>query len=72
MFIQYKSQKNQRLVCADGAARVTSKGMVDRQRRAVLVAAGAADVIHKDDLDSVRVAEALTRVYKIDCASIDH
>ena len=55
----------------DGPIIIVS-GMVDRQRRAVLVAAGAADVIHKDDLDSVRVAEALTRVYKIDCASIDH
>jgi CheY-like chemotaxis protein len=39
-------------------------GMVDRQRRAELAAAGAADVIHKDDLDSVRVAEALTRVFR--------
>lgn len=51
---------------------VIVSGMVDRQRRAVLVAAGAADVIHKDDLDSVRVAEALIRVYNIDCASLNN
>jgi|GEM_PF-2459270 len=37
---------------------------VTRKRRAVLMAAGAADVIHKDELDSVRIAEALTRVFK--------
>ena len=36
---------------------------VDRQRRTTLIKAGAIDVIHKDDLDSVRVAEALERVH---------
>lgn len=35
---------------------------VDRMRRSTLLRAGAADVIHKDDLDSVRVAEALHSV----------
>jgi CheY-like chemotaxis protein len=30
-------------------------------RRSVLLADGASDVIHKDDVDSVRLAEALTR-----------
>ncbi len=35
---------------------------VDRQRRTILIKAGAADVIHKDELDSVRVAEALHRM----------
>lgn len=35
---------------------------VDRQRRTTLIKAGASDVIHKDELDSVRIAEALNRV----------
>lgn len=35
---------------------------VDRQRRTTLIKAGASDVIHKDELDSVRVAEALHRI----------
>ena len=43
---------------------VVVSGEVDRQRRLLLVSAGAADVIHKDDLDSVRVAEALARAFK--------
>lgn len=47
----------------DGPIVVVS-GQVDRQRRALLMTAGAADVIHKDDLDSVRVAEALARAFK--------
>jgi DNA-binding NarL/FixJ family response regulator len=42
---------------------VVVSGEVDRQRRILLVTAGAADVIHKDDLDSVRVAEALARAF---------
>jgi len=33
-------------------------------RRAELLTAGAADVVHKDDVDSVRIAEALSRVFK--------
>ena len=49
----------------DGPIIVVS-GMVDRPRRAELIAAGAADVIHKDDLDSVRIAESLALVYKPD------
>ena len=40
---------------------IVVSGQVDRQRRAMLVKAGAVDVIHKDDLDSVRIAEALAR-----------
>lgn len=47
----------------DGPIVVVS-GQVDRQRRALLMGAGAADVIHKDDLDSVRVAEALERAFR--------
>lgn len=42
---------------------VVVSGAVDRQRRTTLIKAGAIDVIHKDDLDSVRVAEALERVH---------
>lgn len=45
---------------------VVVSGEVDRQRRILLMTAGAADVIHKDDLDSVRVAEALARAFKTD------
>ncbi len=33
-------------------------------RRATLMSAGATDVIHKDDVDSVRLAEAMVRVFK--------
>jgi DNA-binding NarL/FixJ family response regulator len=43
---------------------VVVSGEVDRQRRSFLMTAGASDVIHKDDLDSVRVAEALARAFK--------
>ena len=42
---------------------VVVSGAVDRQRRSTLTKAGAIDVIHKDDLDSVRVAEALGKVH---------
>ena len=45
----------------DGPIIVVS-GQVTRQRHAEMSAAGAIDVIHKDDLDSVRIAEALERV----------
>ena len=43
---------------------VVVSGQVTRARRSVLFAAGATDVIHKDDIDSVRLAEALQRVYR--------
>ena len=46
----------------DGPIVVVS-GEVDRKRRGMLLKAGAIDVIHKDDLDSVRIAEAMTRVH---------
>lgn len=42
---------------------IVVSGQVTRQRRTQLIDAGAADVIHKDDVDSVRVAEALHRVF---------
>jgi len=38
---------------------VVVSGEVTHARRSSLLAAGAGDVIHKDDVDSVRVAEAL-------------
>ncbi|MGD9785578.1 MAG: response regulator [Hyphomicrobiaceae bacterium] len=44
---------------------IVVSGQVTRQRKTVLKNAGADDVIHKDDLDSVRIAEALQRVFKI-------
>lgn len=40
---------------------IVISGQVTRQRRAALIEAGAIDVIHKDDVDSVRVSEALQR-----------
>jgi DNA-binding NarL/FixJ family response regulator len=41
---------------------VVVSGQVTRKRRIELMAAGANDVIHKDDVDSVRLAEAMIRV----------
>jgi response regulator of citrate/malate metabolism len=49
--------------CGYSGPIVVVSGAVDRQRRGVLIKAGAIDVIHKDDLDSVRIAEALARVH---------
>jgi len=48
----------------DGPIVVVS-GQVTRARKAELIGLGATDVIHKDDVDSVRLAEALARVYKL-------
>lgn len=42
---------------------IVVSGQVTRNRRTTLIEAGAADVIHKDDVDSVRLAEALERVF---------
>jgi DNA-binding NarL/FixJ family response regulator len=42
---------------------VVVSGQVTRNRRTVLLAAGATEVIHKDDVDSVRLTEALQRVF---------
>lgn len=42
---------------------VVISGQVTRKRRQELMGIGAAEVIHKDDVDSVRLAEALLRVY---------
>lgn len=41
---------------------VIVSGMATRRRANELEAAGAADIIHKDDVDSVRLGEALIRV----------
>jgi len=41
---------------------IVVSGQVTHQRRSSLLANGAAEVIHKDDVDSVRVAEAISRL----------
>jgi CheY-like chemotaxis protein len=41
---------------------IVVSGQVTHSRRSSLFADGASDVIHKDDIDSVRVAEAIARV----------
>ena len=51
--------------CGYAGPIIVVSGQVDRLRRAMLVKAGAIDVIHKDDLDSVRIAEALARVAEV-------
>ncbi|MBS0242773.1 MAG: response regulator [Proteobacteria bacterium] len=48
--------------CGYAGPIVVVSGEVDRQRRTTLLKAGAVDVIHKDDLDSVRITEALTKI----------
>ncbi|MGQ0672296.1 MAG: response regulator [Hyphomicrobium sp.] len=45
---------------------VVVSGQVTRSRRNALLAAGATDVIHKDEMDSVRLTEALLRVFAPD------
>lgn len=42
---------------------VVVSGAIDRKRRAELKALGASECIHKDDLDSVRIQEALAMVF---------
>jgi response regulator of citrate/malate metabolism len=51
--------------CGYAGPIVVVSGEVDRQRRGTLIKAGAIDVIHKDDLDSVRIAEALTKIHGV-------
>ena len=41
---------------------VIISSMIDRERRKLLIARGATDTIHKDDLNSVAIAEVLTRL----------
>ena len=45
---------------------IVVSGQVTRSRKAELIGLGATDVIHKDDVDSVRLTEALARVFKIE------
>ena len=42
---------------------VVVSGQVTRTRRTTLIAAGATEVIHKDDVDSVRLTETLQRIF---------
>jgi len=42
---------------------VVISGQVTRKRRKILMETGATEVIHKDEVDSVRLAEAMVRVY---------
>ena len=44
---------------------VVISGQVTRNRRTLLLAAGATEVIHKDDVDSVRLTETLHRVFGV-------
>jgi DNA-binding NarL/FixJ family response regulator len=44
---------------------VVVSGQVTRARKAELVGLGATDVIHKDDVDSARLTEALVRVFNV-------
>lgn len=45
---------------------IVVSGAVTQSRRTRLLAVGASDVIHKDDVDSVRVAEAVARARAAD------
>ncbi len=49
---------------------VVISGQVTRSRRQVLMEIGATEVIHKDDVDSVRLAEAMLRVYGAPAAPV--
>lgn len=44
---------------------VVVSGQVTRARKAELIGLGATDVIHKDDVDSARLTEALVRVFNV-------
>lgn len=43
---------------------VVVSGQTTRTRRSLLLSVGATDVIHKDDVDSVRLTESLTHIFK--------
>lgn len=47
---------------------VVISGQVTRSRRALLLSAGATDVIHKDDVDSVKLTESLQRIFGAEIA----
>lgn len=42
---------------------IVISGVATRKRTSTLISAGASDVIHKDDVDSVRLTEALQRIF---------
>jgi DNA-binding NarL/FixJ family response regulator len=44
---------------------VVISGQVTRNRRTALLGAGATDVIHKDDVDSVKLTETLQRIFAV-------
>jgi DNA-binding NarL/FixJ family response regulator len=44
---------------------VVVSGEMNRRRSHTLIAAGASDVVHKDDLESARVTEALGRAFRL-------
>jgi CheY-like chemotaxis protein len=48
---------------------IVVSGEMTRIRRQELLGAGAVDVVHKDDIDSVRISEALKTAYKMDVES---
>ena len=45
---------------------IVVSGEMTRSRRQELMVAGASDVIHKDDIDSVRISEALKTAFNMD------
>lgn len=45
---------------------VVISGQVTRRRRTELMSAGAREVIHKDDVDSVKLAECLSKIFPAD------
>jgi DNA-binding NarL/FixJ family response regulator len=52
--------------CGYEGSIVVVSGEMTRRRKQELLNAGASDVIHKDDLDSVRLSEALSRAFNMD------
>jgi CheY-like chemotaxis protein len=52
--------------CGYEAPIIVVSGEMTRTRRQALIAAGADDVIHKDEVDSVRISEALKIAFKVD------
>lgn len=44
---------------------IVVSGQATRSRKAELLSLGASEVIHKDDVDSVRLKEALVRAFKV-------
>ena len=50
---------------------VVISGELTRDRRSALIAKGATDTIHKDDLNSVAIAEVLTRIATVPAAAVN-